>query len=100
MATHPIIFAWKSLWPEELGGLQSILQYVFSCVYFAVIKHINTRGYFLVFTLSLWDLKLLQGSYAVCCFSLLVLRVCVSLSLVSSLRPFLSPCLPPSLSPT
>ena len=36
-ATHSIILAWKSLWLEEPGGLQSVLQHVFSCVYFVFI---------------------------------------------------------------
>ena len=91
-------YGWRSL----AGCSPYYSMYFHVCILF-LLNILNTHGYFIVFTLSFRDLKLLQVSSAECCFSLLVLSAlfgCVSPFLVSSLRSFLSSCLPHSLRPT
>ena len=63
MATHPIILAWKSLWAEEPGGLWSILQYIFSRVYFAFIKHVKYTWLFYSLHLTTLGPKAFSGLF-------------------------------------
>ena len=97
-ATHPIILAWKSLWLEEPGGLQSVLQHVFSCVYFVFIKHIKYTWLFYRLHLIIPGSKAFAGLF--CRMLLLALSSLVPFStafLLSLCLPFGPSFLPVSL---